>query len=98
MKRIATFGSLVVIATLLTGCAVQSGLPAQSSDTKANITNPREGWVEVQPYAAPDSDDIPTHYRGIWKKCDGNTLIYMSVADGRSTSISTVPNSPECQG
>jgi|GEM_PF-770813 len=95
MKRIAVFGGLVILSALLTGCASGEMVSGYDSSEITN-TNPRQGWVEVQSYKSEGT--LPEYEEGIYKKCDGETLMYMNFATGPSTSIATIPDSPECVG
>jgi len=95
MKRIAAFSGLVIVSVLLTGCASGEMTSGYESDKITN-TNPRNGWVEVQPYERDGI--IPEYEEGIYKKCDGTTLMYVNITSGPATSITTVPDSPECVG
>ena len=101
MKHTALLISLAIVTVSLTACASTDMYPEAKPDTftGSTNTNPRHGWVEVQPYEDIDTREVvPLENNGIWKKCDGGTLIYMNIAFGPSTSIAVVPDSPECVG
>jgi len=65
--------------TAITACALIALAPISAigeyQDGLASHTDPRHGWVTVKP--------------GIYKTCDGATLIYKGTRG-------VIPNSPEC--
>lgn len=54
-------------------------------------SNPRTGWVTI-------SDRSKDNHRiGLWKLCDGTTLVYTSTRwDGNASGLAIVPNDNQC--
>lgn len=80
--------TLAILATL-TACGSSNTAHAEEP---AN-TDPRVGWVIVQPGnggMSSGADDMK-----VAKVCDGTTLVYTSSAYYKG-GIAVIPNSPEC--
>ena len=86
-NKAAALAALALLGALsLQGC----GDSYDGSTNGPGATDPRIGWVAVDPVPIDDGQDIL-----VLKRCDGTSMIYVSYGY-RSGGIAAVPNAPEC--
>lgn len=98
--RIVAVVATVLLGLTLTGCAASSGVDQTSEAAPKEMstqTNPRLGWVFVS-----NVQQGNTTYE-IYKKCDGDTLMYVSVDEYNGSYMQPngpqlIASSPECVG
>ena len=98
MKRLHKVSLALALVLGCGACASDSStnetVKEAPTPTPSENTDPREGWVVVQPYKiGGDNGD----YVSIFKVCDDLNLLYMSTGYGVYGGVTAIESSKECK-
>lgn len=79
-------GAIASVA-LLASCDPAQSSSSEETRSERNTTDPKVGWVHV--FTDP-------HGGKVYKKCDGDTLLYV-MYEYRRGGLTAIANSPECR-
>lgn len=85
LGRMIGFAALVVLAVVVGGALFEPSPGGDGAEAAATVSDPSADWVTVDTQGS----------LGIYKSCDGSTLIYIATSY-HGTGIAVVANSPEC--
>lgn len=82
-----SFTAIVCASVVLLGLVGCGASPEHVESTEISPAITKNGWTLAF--------ENPHGWSSVWKRCDGPNLVYL-IEGSRESSISAVPNSPEC--